>query len=122
MSDQPKKLDFTPLVKSLVDKSNTGKIKWEPTADRKAFIASVGGDTTFKIQLVTITDVNDYGQLENVEVPQLDMIDQKGHLLWDIRRKDVSSTVLWDLFYIARRIGNQIDDHIAGIMNALEKL
>lgn len=122
MSEQQRKLDPTPLVKNLVEKSRIGKLNWEPTSDREAFIASVGGETSFRIQLITVSDIGDNGQWESFEIPRLDMLDQKGHLLWDIHKRDVMSNDLWDLFYIARRIGNRLDDRIEGAIGALDKL
>lgn len=121
MSEQ-KKLDPAPLVKRLTEKSTGGKVNWEPTADRQAFIASVGGDTSFKIRLVTTTDIDQYGQPETVQVPRLDMLDQKGHLLWDVEQKDVPAGELWRLFEVVRRIGNRLDDRLAGAIDALDKL
>lgn len=122
MSNEIKKLDSAQLVSRLIEKSTTGKLNWEPTADRQQFIASVGGDTTFKIRLVTVTDIDDYGQPEKVDVPLLDMLDKQGHLLWQIQVRDVQPRNLWDLFQIARQIGNRLDDRVAEAIDALDKL
>ena len=122
MTEEKKKLDAAPLVKRLIEKSNAGKLDWEPTADRQQFVTSVGGDTSFRIRMVTVTDIDDYGQPESVEVPRLDMLDQKGHLLWQLQGRDVPAGVLRELFEIARRIGNRLDTRVAGAIDALDKL
>jgi hypothetical protein len=117
-----KKLDPVPLVKRLIEKSKTRKLDWEPTADRQQFVTSVRGDTSFRIKMVTITDINEWGQSEEIEVPILDMLDQNGKLLWQILPKDVTTGELRKLFEIARRIGNKLDDRVADALIALDKL
>jgi len=122
MNEEKNKLDPVPLVKRLIEKSKTGKLNWESTADRQQFITSVGGEISFRVGLVTITDINEWGQPENVDAPRLDMLDQKGHLLWQVYSHEVPSGVLRELFIIARRIGNRLDDRVAGAISALDKL
>jgi len=122
MTEEKKKLDAAPLVKRLIEKSNDGKLDWEPTADRQQFVTSVGGDTVFNIRMVTVTDIDYYGQPETVEVPRLDMIDQKGYLLWQVQGRDVPTGQLRELFEIARRIGNRLDSRVVGAIDALDKL
>ena len=122
MTEDKKKLDAAPLVKRLIEKSKAGKLDWEPTADRQQFVTSVGGDTSFKIRMVTVTDIDYCGQPETVEVPRLDMLDQNGHLLWQVQGRDVPAGKLRELFEIARRIGNRLDTCVAGAIDALDKL
>ena len=123
MMDKDKmKLDPTPLVKRLIEKSKAGMLDWEPTADRQQFVTSVGGDTSFRIRLITVTDFDAYGQPETVDVPRLDMLDQQGHLLWQVLGSDVPLGELRELFEIARRIGNRLDARVAGAIEALDKL
>lgn len=122
MTEDKKKLDAAPLVKRLIEKSKAGKLDWEPTADRQQFVTSVGGDISFKVRMVTATDIDYYGQPETVEVPRLDMLDQAGHLLWQVQGRDVPAGELRELFEIARRIGNRLDTRVAGAIDALDKL
>lgn len=122
MDEQLKKLDAAPLVQSLIEKSKAGKLDWQPTADRTAFVASVGGDTTFKILTVTATEPDDYNQPESVEVPELHMLDAKGKPLWDVHPGDVPAHQLYELFETARRIGNRLDERVSKALEALERL
>jgi len=117
-------LDPAPLVQELVEKSKSGKLKWEPTADRRAFVVSVGGNTTFRIRLVDTTDIGDFGQPETVQVPVLFMLDEKGNTLWEIRSGDVKGKGpgLSELFSIARRIGNKLDERLGSAISALRQL
>lgn len=119
---KPNELDPTPLVLELVKKSTEKKLQWEPTADRKAFVVSLGGDKTLKICKVQTEDVNEYGSLETVEVPQLHMLDEKGKLLWEISQRDLTQGSLWDLFKIAQRIGNKLDQRLEDAIKALGEL
>jgi hypothetical protein len=122
MSEITTKLDAAPLVERLTAKSKAGKLDWEPSADRKQFITSVSDRISFRIRLETITDVNEYGQLEDVEVPRLDMLDEDGHLLWEVYQRDVPAGKLRELYNVARRIGNQLDTRVAGVIDALDGL
>jgi len=122
MTEEKKKLDASPLVKRLIEKSKAGKLDWESTADRQQFVTSVGGDTSFRIRMVNVTDMDDYGNPETVEVPRLDMLDQKGNLLWQLQGRDVPTGELRELFEIARRIGNRLDERVAGAIEALDKM
>lgn len=117
-----KELDATPLVQHLIDKSRVGKLKWEPTADRRAFVTSVGGQVTLKVRLESVTDFGTFGQPEAVEVPRLDMLDDKGKVLWDIAGRDADAKLLSELYEVARRFGNQLDERLASTMAALDKL
>ena len=116
------KLDPTPLVQQLIEKTITGKLTWEPTADRQIFIASLAGKMSFRIHLNSFTDVDSFGQPERVEVPLLDMLDEKGKVLWDIRHFDVTGRLLLDLYYAARRAGNRLDDRLDQALSALDHL
>jgi len=117
-------LDPAPLVQELVEKSKSGKLKWEATADRRAFVVSVGGNTTFRIRLVESTDVDEFGQPQSVQIPVLIMLDEKGNTLWEIRSRDVKAKGpgLYDLFSMARRIGNKLDERIGSAISALRQL
>src|SRR6266446_7306982 len=120
MSNELKDLNPVPLLDRLLEKSQTGRLQWEPTADAKAFVASIGGEATFRIQLVKDEDIDEYGRPVTVEVPRLDMLDAKGRLLWDIREN--RSRALSRLFEVARRIGNRLDERVAIALQALERL
>lgn len=122
MGEKNNKLDPEPLVKRLIEKSKAGKLNWEPTADRRQFVTSVGGDITFRIRLVSYTDINEMGQPESVDIPRLDMLDEKGYILWQVHPSDVPQRVLRELFEIARRIGNQLDDRVEEAIHVLDNL
>ncbi|SRR5713101_783765 len=120
MSSELKDLDPVPLVERLLDKSRSGRLKWEPTADAKAFVASIGGEQTFRIRLVEAEEIDEYGRPVTIEVPRLDMLDNKGRLLWDIRM--TKGGALSRLYEVARRIGNRLDERLATALQALERL
>jgi hypothetical protein len=107
MSSELKDLDPVPLVERLLDKSRSGRLEWEPTADAKVFVASIGGEATFRIRLVEVEDIDDHGRTITIEDPRLDMLDEKGCLLWDIR--NVEGGALSRLYEVARRIGNRLE-------------
>lgn len=124
MTTQPagKDLDPTPLVGSLTEKSTAGKLNWQATADEHTFIASVGGETTLKITLESVEGFNDFtGNPEMTQEPVLYMLDAKGRALWEISSSQVKGG-LWPMYRLAQRIGNKLDERMAAVMQALEKL
>lgn len=122
MTDQQRKVDFAPLVHELIGKTMAGKLTWEPTADRQSFVVSVAGKTLFRLRLVSVTDWGEFGQPETTEVPRLDMLDEKGRVIWDIHQNDVPPGELQALYDMARRIGNRVDERLAGALEALGSL
>ncbi len=112
-------LDPTPLLERLLKKSREGKLKWEPTADRRAFVVSIGGDATFKIYLAEEQGPNEWGQPETYDVETLQMLDEKGKILWRISSP---RGYLSELYKVAQRIGNQLDQRLDNAINILEKL
>jgi hypothetical protein len=122
MKEQTRDLDFAPLVEQLIEKSKAGKLKWAPTANRNAFVVSVGGDISFRIWVHDETDEGPRGEPISVQVPKLALLDEKGQQLWDLDEHDVPSGELKRLYDMARRIGNRLDERVAGVLSALEKL
>ena len=116
-----KDLDPSPLVATLIDKTKAGKLKWEPTAAENVFIASVGGGTTLRIYLTTSTGIDDNGQPESIQVPELRLLDEKGRLLWEIGAYQVKGG-LSPLFGLAQRVANKLDERMASLMEALQHL
>ncbi len=117
-----KMLDPIPAVGRLLEASQNGKLQWDPTADRRAFVTSVGGEHTFRIQLETRTTINEFGNPDTYDSPRLDMLDDKGKLLWDIEMDQNNRKFLWELYEVARRIGNRLDERLDRVMKALDKL
>ena len=108
MNTEPIKVDPSPLFERLLEKSSLGRLKWEPTADSKAFVTSVGGEATFRIHLVKADAVDPEGKTTTIEVPRLDILDAEGHLLWDIG--DVKGKTLWRIYEVARTSANRADE------------
>ncbi len=114
-----KDLNPTPLVEALIEKTKAGKINWEATAAENTFIATLGGDTTLRVDLITPGDVDEWGNLE--QVPELRLLGDNGKLLWEIYSHQVMGG-LWPLFRLAQRIGNKLDERIVTLMETLQKL
>jgi len=123
MSEHPvgKELDPAPLVRTITETSQAGKLKWQATADEQAFIASVGGDTTFKITLEADMEIDYDGNPGTVDKPVLCMLDAKGRTLWEIHSSEVNGG-LWPLYKLAQRIGNNLDEKMANLIEVLQKI
>jgi hypothetical protein len=116
-----KELDPTPLVTTLIEKTKAGRLKWEPTATENVFIASVGGGTTLRIYLSTTTTLDQYGEPEAVDAPELKLLDEKGKMLWEIHSHQIKGG-LWPLFKLAQRVANKLDERMASLMESLRNL
>jgi hypothetical protein len=116
-----KELDPTPLVTTLIEKTKAGRLKWEPTATENVFIASVGGGTTLRIYLSTTTTLDQYGEPEAVDAPELKLLDEKGKMLWEIHSHQIKGG-LWPLFKLAQRVANKLDERMASLMESLQNL
>jgi hypothetical protein len=118
---QIQEIDLDPLVATLVEKTKAGKIKWEPTANDKTFISSVGGETTFKLKLESFEELDFSGYPQNLERPVLSLLDAKGHEIWQVSSSKIPGG-LWSLYKIAKQVANRVDEKVATLMETLEKL
>ena len=105
-----KELDHNRLVTVVLEKTRDGKLNWEETAHEKAFIASVGGNTTLKIE---------QGQNWNDYTDTLSLLDEKGNVLWEV---DDPQPMIGKLYKLARRIALKVDEKVAAILETLQKL
>lgn len=121
MSKQDVEPDPNPLAAELFEKTKTGKLRWEPTADKRSFIVSIGGETTLKLYQVSGEEADPWGQPQTVTVPKLALLDAKGNTLWEIATYTVKGG-LWPLYTMAQRIANKVDERMATIMDSLKKL
>lgn len=65
---------------------------------------------------------DEYGQPFTVQFASPALLDEKGQQLWDVYEGDLPSGSLRRLYDSARRIGNNVDERVAGALTALEKL
>ncbi len=109
----PEKVDAAPLVAKLVQKTQSGKIPWQPTAEDNAFIAAVGKQS-FRVRLKDISE-----DWQNAEiVPVLELFDEQSKLVWSVR----SVGGLHELHELAQRVANRIDERVDELMSALDEL
>ena len=116
-----KDLDPTPLVATVMEKTREGRLKWEATAMENVFIASVGGGTTLRIFLSSEDTLDNYGQPETTQVPELRLLDEKGKMLWEIHSYQIKGG-LWPLFNLSQRVANKLDERMASLMETLQNL
>jgi hypothetical protein len=122
MPDLSKDLDATPLVQELLAKTKAGKVPWQPTAASNSFVVSIAGQSTFKVMLDEFEDADEYGRPVTVSTPALSLVDGKGKLLWRIQNTQVKGGGLWELYQLAQRVGNKLDEQIENAISALQKL
>ena len=105
MNTKSKDLDPKRLVERLLDKSRSGTLKWEPTADTKTYVASIGGEATFRIRLVA---AKHRGRTITDQVPRLEILDPEGRLQGEIT--DVEGGALSRLYELAKSIGDRPEE------------
>lgn len=119
--DLSKQLELNPLVVALTDKTKEGKLKWEPTSVENTFIASVGGGTTLRLSLAEEWDIDEYGHEGSISVPELELLGDKGQVIWIVKSNQVKAG-LWALFNFARRIAYKVDERVADLLKSIEQL
>lgn len=118
MTDLTKNLDYQPLIRILLQKTEEGKLLWQPTADERWFLAPAGGQQTFEI-----------GRLESGY--ELLSRGADGGLLLSIERYAADAelpserkeyVLLARLYDHAKRIARRIDENVESTLTLLEKL
>lgn len=117
-SEFDKDLEVTPFITSLTEKTASGGLNWEPTAQADTFIASLAG-STLRIRLEEGAGVDMYDN--PTEAPVLYILDEKGKTLWQIYHTHPKGG-LWGLYRLVQRIANKVDDRMASLMEALQRL
>ncbi|MGH9434082.1 MAG: hypothetical protein ACRD3T_21345 [Terriglobia bacterium] len=117
-------IDPNPLVTAIVEKTKAGRLDWQPTADDRVYIASVGGDTTMKLTVEGVEEEvwDKYtSKTEIVDYPVLSLEDSGGRTIWKMNSKSVKGG-LQPLYDLAQRVANKVDDRMASLMETLQKL
>jgi hypothetical protein len=115
-------IDPNPLVAAIIEKTKAGKLDWQPTADERVYIASVGGDTTMKLGLEGVEEENWVSQrAEIVDYPVLSLENSDGRTIWKVSSHSVNGG-LQPLYGLAQRVANKVDDKLVSLMETLQKL
>jgi len=102
--------DALEMIVELLEKSKSGKLKWEPTAE--GFAVAIGGEIAFHIS-----------KAEDEAWPSLEMIDEEGKVVWEVRGKDAEYDERFDeLYRIARNIGYRLNERVESVLKNLKKL
>lgn len=116
-----KDVDANSLAAALLAKTEQGKLKWEATPAESTFVTSFGGDTTLRLNLTQEWDIDQYGEEREITVPQLILLGEKGVTVWIIHSSDVKGG-LWRLFKLIRRVVYKVDDRVANMVDALNRM
>ena len=112
MSSYATKLDPVPLLNTLINKTQAGKLKLDETAVEDIFLVSVGGNTTLKVREKVNPDGDYYYHT-------LSLLDENGKLIWEIEEPSV---LIEQLFVLARRVARKVDERVEALMGTLQKL
>jgi len=107
------------LFEEVLQKTETGRIRWEPTAKENLFIAPIGGQFTLAVSENAREDGygNEYTQVVLV------LKDKERELITvttDI--EGVEDFRMRQLYELARRLANKVDDQIDKVLGELSKL
>src|SRR2546423_1624241 len=100
------------LFQEILEKTRSGRIKWEPTADEDSFVASVGGKFT-----ILIAQTPEEG-------PALVLKDADDRVLMTVRydTNGVDFSELRDLRDMVRRRALRVDEKVDEVLTELGKL
>lgn len=128
MSAQPIRNELDPkrLVEAIVEKTKAGKLNWEETAAENVFIASVGGDTTFKVssetrgeRLIRTGEVPTFFY-DDTEMKKLTLLNEYGKPLVEVWQDE--DPAVGELFDLARRTALNVDERVKSVIEVLQKL
>ena len=127
MSSYATQLDSVPLLNTLINKTQAGKLKWDETADEDIFLVSVGGNTTLKVQRKLDRSVAPAGGFGFTRPGQsgavhryiLSLLDENGKLIWEIEEPWALTK---ELFVLARRVARKVDERVDALMGTLQRL
>ena len=110
-----------PFADRLLDATAEGKVKWEPTANKNEFLATIGRQS-FRLRLTHDWEFDTYsGEPEQTEIPMLELLDDKGKTLWSTGPAG-QRDLFWSLYHAAQRVANQVDERLDEAMKALDEL
>ena len=116
MRDDPKARQ---LFEEVFQKTSHGRIQWEATAEENLFIAPIGGQFTLAVSHHRGGDR--WG--EEYDYVSLKLKDKERELISVTSEvEDVPDIQLRELYEIARRQANKVDDKIDKVLNELGKL
>ncbi len=108
------------VVAALLDKTRSGKLKWEAAQQEDTFHVNIGGHTYLRIFLVKSEIRNAMGDVEMHTVPTLNMLDEKGRIIWSVDSRLVSE--LRELHRFAQNRADRVDERISVLLDTLSKM
>ena len=112
MSSYATQLNAAPLLNTILEKTQAGKLKWDDTPDEDIFLASVEGNT-FKVQRKLLH------AKDTVHRYTLSLLDQSGKLVWEIEEPWALTK---EVFVLARRVALKVDERVDALIGTLQKL
>ena len=108
------------VVTALLDKTRSGKLKWEAAQQEDTFHVNIGGHTYLRVFLVKSQIRNAMGDVEIHTVPTLNMLDEKGRVIWSVDSRLVSD--IRELHRQAQNRADRVDERIGLLLDTLSKM
>jgi hypothetical protein len=112
--------DAAHVVGALLEKTRVGKLRWEPAPQEDTFHVNIGGHTYLRIFLVKSQIRNAMGDIEAHTIPTLNMLDEKGRVIWAVDSRTVNE--VRELHRQAQNRADRVDERIALLMDALRNM
>lgn len=112
--------DPSHVVSALLDKTRNGKLKWEAAPQEDTFHLNIGGHTFLRVFLVKSQLRSPMGDLELHTLPTLNMLDEKGRIIWSVDSRTVSE--MRELHRQAQNKADRVDERISVLLDALSKM
>jgi hypothetical protein len=112
--------DPAAIVAAVIEKSRAGKLPWQPTDEDETFVVGVPNVCTLRVFLQRGQARNQLGEVETVSVPTLQILNDRGRVIWMVDSRQVAD--LRELHRLAQNRANRVDEKIAQLMETLKKL
>lgn len=113
----PAPIDYRPIIRKLLEKSDAGKLAWKQTYDSETFTCSVEGDFTL--------EVREFRFSEDERVVLI-MRDSANNEIFKLAasRDEVGdlTTLLFEIFESARRVALEVDNKLSQLATILDRI
>ena len=139
-TDLSKEPNYNAILATLLEKTKMGKVIWAATSDPSTFVAAVKGSQTYRLRRES--EVQPPERMDNpyalgalalpnqprwtperrIEYVELTVLDENGKTLFSIRQPAQNSSYAGELFTLAQRLANRVDEKVDQTLELLNAL
>ncbi len=143
--DLSKNPDYSAVITTLIDKTKAGKLSWTATSQPNTYVSAVKGIQTYRLSLLppdqnspkTLSgqQISTFFEVDDVDAEDvlLTVTDSNGKVLFTVRQPSlvrrnagfdsgIVRTLAGELFKLAQRIADRVDENVDAALQLLNAL